>query len=46
MGRDSLCKKGHFLAGRGTEKEMEGKEVFFCRKESDGLFVKYEARHS
>lgn len=27
-GADSLCKKGHFLTGRGMEKEKEGKEVF------------------
>lgn len=43
-GRGSLCKKGHFLAGRGTAKEKEGKERFPCRKESNGLLVKEEER--
>lgn len=38
--RGRLCKKGHFLAGRGTAKEKEGKERLPCRKESNGLLVK------
>lgn len=37
---DNIWKKGHFLTGRGVEKEKEGKEGFFCRKGSNGHLIK------